>query len=183
MSLLLLLTCFDIFFVIAVSQSLSHVWLFETLWTATCQAPLSFTISQVGSDSFLLSWWYYLTISSSTASFSFAFDLSQHQGLFQWVSSSHQVAKVLELQLQHQSFQWIFRTDFLWLLWSPCCPDSALNWLHEQVRHGSFDDTPLDCDLRRCFLSLVPPSAHLPATPQVRQEVYGGWSGLLAYMR
>ena len=42
-----------------------------------------------------------------------AFDLSQHQGLFQWVSSSHQVDKVLELQLQHQSLQWIFRTDLL----------------------------------------------------------------------
>ena len=42
-----------------------------------------------------------------------AFNLSQHQGLFQWVSSSHQVAKVLELQLQHQSFQWIFRIDWL----------------------------------------------------------------------
>ena len=41
------------------------------------------------------------------------FNLSQHQGLFQWVSSLHQVAKVLELQLKHQSFQWIFRTDFL----------------------------------------------------------------------
>ena len=41
------------------------------------------------------------------------FNLFQHQGLFQWVSSSHQVAKVLELQLQHQSFQWIFRTDLL----------------------------------------------------------------------
>ena len=37
------------------------------------------------------------------------FNLSQHQGLFKWVSSSHQVAKVLEFQLQHQSFQWIFR--------------------------------------------------------------------------
>ena len=42
-----------------------------------------------------------------------AFNLSQHQGLFQWVSSLHQVAKVLEFQLQHQSFQWIFRTNFL----------------------------------------------------------------------
>ena len=42
-----------------------------------------------------------------------AFNLSQHQGLFQWVSSSYQVVKVLKLQLQHQSFQWIFRTDFL----------------------------------------------------------------------
>ena len=41
------------------------------------------------------------------------FNLSQHQDLFQWVSSSHQVAKILRLQLQHQSFQWIFRTDLL----------------------------------------------------------------------
>ena len=37
-----------------------------------------------------------------------AFNLSQHQDLFQWVSSLHQMAKVLELQLQHQSFQWKF---------------------------------------------------------------------------
>ena len=42
-----------------------------------------------------------------------AFNLSQHQGLFKWVSSLHQVAKVLEFQLQYQSFQWIFKTDFL----------------------------------------------------------------------
>ena len=40
-----------------------------------------------------------------------ALNLSQHQSLFQWVSSSHQMAKVLELQLQ--SFQWIFKVDFL----------------------------------------------------------------------
>ena len=51
-------------------------------------------------------------------------NLSQHQGLLQWVSSSHQVAKVLELQLQHQSFRWIFRVGFLydWLVWSLCSP-------------------------------------------------------------
>ena len=42
-----------------------------------------------------------------------AFILSQHQSLFQGVSFSHQVAKVLKFQLQHQSFQWVFRTDFL----------------------------------------------------------------------
>ena len=42
-----------------------------------------------------------------------AFNPSQHQGLLHWVSSLHQVAKVLEFQVQHQSFQWIFRTDFL----------------------------------------------------------------------
>ena len=42
--------------------------------------------------------------------------------LFQWISSLHQVAKALEFQLQHQSFQWIFRTDFFWdgLVWTPC---------------------------------------------------------------
>ena len=42
-----------------------------------------------------------------------AFNLSQHQGLFQWVGSSHQVAKVLEFQFQHQSFQGTLRTDLL----------------------------------------------------------------------
>ena len=41
-----------------------------------------------------------------------ALSLSQQQGLFQWVSSSQQVAKILKLQLQHQTFQWIFRVDF-----------------------------------------------------------------------
>ena len=53
-----------------------------------------------------------------------AFNLSHHQGLFKSVSSLHQVAKVLEVQLQHQSFQWIFRTDFLYdeLVRSPCSP-------------------------------------------------------------
>ena len=57
-----------------------------------------------------------------------AFNLFLHQGLFQWVSSSHQVAKVLELQFQYQSFQWILRTDFLedWLVGSPCSPRDFL---------------------------------------------------------
>ena len=46
-----------------------------------------------------------------------AFNLCQNQGLFQWVTSSHQVAKVLELQLQHQSFQWTPRTDSFRIYW------------------------------------------------------------------
>ena len=56
-----------------------------------------------------------------------AFYLSQNQDPFQWVSSSHQVAKVLELQLQNQSFQWIFRVDFLydWVVWFPCSPRNS----------------------------------------------------------
>ena len=49
---------------------------------------------------------------------------SQHQGLFQRVNSSHEVAKVLEFQLQHQSYQWTPRTDLLYdgLVGSPCSP-------------------------------------------------------------
>ena len=52
------------------------------------------------------------------------FNLSQHQDLFQWISSSHQVAEVLKFQLQHHSFQWRFKTDFLedFLIWSLCSP-------------------------------------------------------------
>ena len=84
-------------------------------WTAACQASLSFTISQsllklmsVEFDAIQLSH----PLSSPSPS---AFNLSQHQGLFQWVSCLDQVAKVLELQ--HQSFQWIFRVDFLRMGW------------------------------------------------------------------
>ena len=53
-----------------------------------------------------------------------AFNLSQHQALLQWASSSHQVAKVLEFQLQHQSFQWTLRAGLLYdgLVGSPCSP-------------------------------------------------------------
>ena len=53
--------------------------------------------------------------------------LSQHQDLFQLVGSLHQVTSVLKLQLQHQSFQWIFRVDFLWdwLVWYPCSPQDS----------------------------------------------------------
>ena len=65
---------------------------------------------RVCSNSCLLSWGCHPTILSSSPP---ALSLSQPQGLFQRVSSSHQVAKVLELQLQHQSFWWIFGVDFL----------------------------------------------------------------------
>ena len=63
------------------------------------------------SDSCPSSWWCHPTISSSVDLF-FCLQSFPHQDLFQWVSSLHQVAKVLEFQLQHQFFQWIFRTDF-----------------------------------------------------------------------
>ena len=66
-----------------------------------------------------------------------ALNLSQHQGLFQWVGSSHQVVTVLELQLQ--PFQWIFRIDFLldWLVWSPCCPRDSSTIVQKQQFFGA----------------------------------------------
>ena len=79
-------------------------------WTAAHQPSLSFTISEFAqthvrwvSDAIQPS--HPLQPSSPVLS------LSWHQGLFLWVGSLHQVAK--ELELQHQSFQWIFRVDFL----------------------------------------------------------------------
>ena len=65
------------------------------------------------SNSCPLSQWCHPTISSSVVLSPPTFNLSQHQGLFKWVSSLHQVAKVLEFKLQHQSFQWTSRTDLL----------------------------------------------------------------------
>ena len=91
-------------------QSLSHVWLFVTPWTAACQDSLSITNYR---SLLKLSQWCYPTISSTVIPFCSCLHISQRQHLFKQFSSSHQVAKVLEFQLQHQSFQWIFRTDFL----------------------------------------------------------------------
>ena len=72
-----------------------------------------------------------------------AFNLSQHQGLFQWVSSSHQVAKVLELQLQHQSFQWIFRTDFFRTDWLDLL--AVQGTLKSLLQHHSSKASILQC--------------------------------------
>ena len=100
-------------------QLLSRVLLFATLWTAACQTSLSITNSQ--SLLKLMSIESTCPLDGDTIQPSHplsspsppAFNLSQHQGLFQWVSSSHQMAKVLELQLQPKSFQKIFRIDLL----------------------------------------------------------------------
>ena len=112
----------SILFVIV--QSPNSVWLCATPWTATCQTSLSLIISQslpkfmsiasVMPSSRLILWSPLLLLPSFSP---------QHQGLFQRVGCSHQVTKILELQLQHQSFQWVFRVDFPsdWLIWPPCC--------------------------------------------------------------
>ena len=84
---------------------------------------------------------YPTIISSSVVPSPPAFNLAQHQGLFQWVSSLHQVAKVLELQLQHQ---WILRTDYLqdWLVWSPCSPRKSQE---SSTTHHSSKASILQC--------------------------------------
>ena len=64
------------------------------------------------SNSWPLSQWWHPIISSSVILFS-CLQSFPASGFFQWVSSSHEVAKVLEFQLQHQSFQWTHRTDLL----------------------------------------------------------------------
>ena len=103
-----------VFFFFVVVQSLNYVWLLATPWIAPCQASLTFTVSlsflklqsmeSVMPSNHLILCCPLLLLPSVFPSIN---------GLFQWVSSSHQVAKVLEIQLQHQSFQWIFRVDFL----------------------------------------------------------------------
>ena len=66
-------------------------------------------------------------------------NLSHHQGLCQWVGLLHQVAKVLGLQLQHQSFQWIFRVDFLWdwLVWSLAVQETLKSLLQHHSSKAS----------------------------------------------
>ena len=94
-------------------QSLSCVWLFMTPWTIARQASLSITNSRsLPKPMFIVSVMpsNHLILSSPSPP---ALKLTQHQGLFKWVSSPHQVAKVLEFQLQNQSLQWTPRTDLL----------------------------------------------------------------------
>ena len=94
-------------------QLLSRVLFFATPWTAARQTSLSITNSW---SLLKLVHWVGDALQPSHPLLSPsppAFNLSQHQSLFQGVSSSHQVAKVLEFQSQHQSFQWIVSTDFL----------------------------------------------------------------------
>ena len=109
-----------------VIQLLSRVLLFETPWTAALQAPCPSISPRVYSNSCPLSWWCSLTILSFVTPFSFCLQSFPASECFpmQRVGFLHQMVKVLELQLQHQSFQWISSVDFLWdwLVWSPASP-------------------------------------------------------------
>ena len=99
----------------SVSQSvqlLSCVWLFATPWITACQASRSITNSQ--SLPKLMPWVSDAIQPSHPLSSPSppALNLSQHRGLFKWVSSSHQVAKVLEFQFQHQEYVRVFQSPY-----------------------------------------------------------------------
>ena len=139
-------------------QLLSHVWLFVTSWTATRQASLSITSSLsllklISIESVMLS--NHLILCHCLLLLPSIFPSTK---VF-----SNEVAKILELQFQHQSLQCIVRTDFLyvWLIWSLCCPrdsqelsstqqiqkplafsflyDSTLTSVHDYWKNNSFD--------------------------------------------
>ena len=117
-----------------VCESLSRVLLFVTPWPEVCQASLFFTTSQSLLRLMSIEWCH-PTISSSVTPFSWSPQTFPHQGLFQRVTSSHQVAKELELQLKNKSFQWIFRVGFLedWLLWYPCNWEAGSHFLLQRI--------------------------------------------------
>ena len=88
----------------------------DSLWPHELQhtrPPCPSLTPGVYSNSSPLRWWCHQSISSSVIPFSSCPQSFPASGLFKWVSSSHQVAKVLEFQLQHQSFRWTPRTDLL----------------------------------------------------------------------
>ena len=94
----------------------SHLVVSDSFWPHGLQharLPCPSPAPRACSNPCLLSWWCYPTISFSVIPFSSCLQCFPVSGLFQWFISLHRVAKVLEFQLQHQPFQWIFRTDFL----------------------------------------------------------------------
>ena len=107
--------------IVVIVQSLSRVQLFAPHGLQHARLPRPSLFPRVCSNSCPLSLWCHPTISSPVAPFSSCPQSFPVSGFFQWAGFLHQVAKVLELQLQHQSFQWIlelisFRIDWFDLL-------------------------------------------------------------------
>ena len=94
-------------------QSFSHVWLFQPYGLQNARLPCPSPTPGACSNSSPLSRCCHPTISSSVTPFSSCLQSFPTSGSFLIVSSLHQMPEVLVLQLQHQSFQWIFRTAFL----------------------------------------------------------------------
>ena len=135
-------------------QSLSCAWLFATPWTAACQDSLSITNS-----------WSLLKLMSIESVMPSNHLILCHPlrllpSIFPsirvfswWVCSLHQVAKVLEFQLQHQSFQWIFRTDFFTMDWLDLL--AVQGTLKSLLQHHSSKASILQCSAFLWFNSHI----------------------------
>ena len=127
-----------------------------TSWLQRTMPPSPSPIPRACSDSFPLILWCHSTISPSVILLSPVLNLSQHQDLFKWVGSSYQVARVLELQLQLQSFH-----EYSWLI------SFRIDWfdLHaDKVSQASFP-TPQFKSINSFVLSFL--STKLSAVVQI----------------
>ena len=107
---------------------------------------------------------------------------SQHQGLFQWVNSSHEVAKVLEFQLQHQSFQWTPRTDLLdGLVGPPCSPRDAQESSpipqFNSINSSVFNYTQIFWKSKTATYSVISDSVSAHQAPLAMEFSRQDWSG------
>ena len=147
--------------------------MFASLWPHALQLarlPCPSLSLRVCSDSCSLSPWCHLTISSSVTLFPSCPQSFPASESLPWVSSSHQMAKVLELQ--HQSFQWIFRVDFLWgwLVWSPCSPRDSKKSSAPQFKSINSSVLSLLCDpaITSVRFLVAQVRRYLPAKPQTQ---------------
>ena len=128
------------------SVHFSHPVMSDSLWPHESQharPPCPSPTLRVYSNSCPSSWWCHPAISSAVSPFSPTPNPSQHQRLFQWVSSSNEVAKVLEFQLQHQSFQWTPRTDSFRMDWLDLL--AVQGTLKTLLQHHSSKPSTLQC--------------------------------------
>ena len=121
---------------VVVVQSLNHVWLFATSWSATHQFSLLSTISWnllkfMSMESVMLS--NHLILGHPPSPF--VFSLSQHQGLIQWVSFSYLVARILELQLQHPMMEFIHSNEYSRMI------SFRTNWFDLLAVQGTFQES------------------------------------------
>ena len=134
--------------------------------TAAHQASLFITNSQSCSNSCPSSRWCHPTISSSVVTFSSCLQSFPVSGSFQWVSSSHQVAKVLEFQLQLQSFQFTVSKNLF--------PMHPFSWKGPTIHQASSATRPDHCGATRVLKAVITnsPSPYVPVSTQGRRPVW-----------
>ena len=113
-------------------------------WKVVSRPPCPSPSPKVCPSSCPLNQWCHPTISSSVAHFSFCLQSFPASGFFQWVSFSHQVAKVLEFQILYQTLKWIFRVDFLyhWLVCLLAIQGTVKSLQHHSSKHQFFSTQP-----------------------------------------